>query len=125
MLAGFFGALAPLLATIGLYGLLSYAVAQRSREIGIRFALGAAPARVMSEIMQGGLRIALAGVGVGFAAAFAAVQLVKSLLFGITPYDPLTSLVAPLSLIIVAAIACLFPALRGSRVDPMVALRAD
>ncbi len=124
-LAAFFGALGLLLAAIGLYGLMSYAVAQRSREIGIRLALGAAPARVTSEIMQDGLRIALAGIGVGFAAALAAVQLVKSLLFGITPYDPLTSLIAPLSLVIVAAIACLFPALRASRVDPMVALRAD
>jgi putative ABC transport system permease protein len=124
-LAGFFGALALLLAAIGLYGLMAYAVAQRSREIGIRLALGAAPARVTTEIMREGLGITLAGVGVGFAAALASVQLVKSLLFGITPYDPLTSLGAPLILITVAAIACLLPALRASRVDPIVALRAD
>ena len=125
VLAGFFGALALLLAAIGLYGLMSYTVAQRGRDIGIRLALGAAPARVTAEILWQGLGVALSGVVVGFAAALASVQLVKSLLFGITPYDPLTSLAAPLILMAVAAGACLFPALRASRVDPIVALRAD
>ncbi|HEX3704233.1 MAG TPA: ABC transporter permease [Vicinamibacterales bacterium] len=125
MLAGFFGGLALLLAAIGLYGLMSYAVAQRRRDIGIRLALGAAPRRVTAEVLRDGLRITLTGVGVGFAAALASVQLVKSLLFGVTPYDPLTASIAPIALVIVATLACLLPALRASRVDPIVALRAD
>jgi predicted permease len=125
VLAGFFGALALLLAAIGLYGLMSYAVSHRSREIGIRLALGAAPARVTTEVMRDGLGIALVGVGVGFPVALAAVQLVKSLLFGITPYDPVTSLIAPLLLLVVAALASLFPARRAARVDPIAALRME
>ena len=125
MLAGFFGGLSLLLAAVGLYGLMSYAVAHRTREIGIRVALGAAPARVTRDVMRDGLAITLAGVGVGAPAALAAVQLVRSLLFGITPYDPLTALVAPLVLLAVAAFACFFPARRASRVDPLVALRCE
>jgi predicted permease len=125
MLAGFFGALALLLASVGLYGLMSYAVSQRTREIGIRLALGAAPARVTTDVMRDGLAIAGAGVAIGFPVALVAVQLVKSLLFGITPFDPLTSLIAPLSLVAVAALASLFPARRASRVDPILALRAE
>jgi ABC-type antimicrobial peptide transport system permease subunit len=80
---------------------------------------------VTAEVLRDGLRITLTGVGVGFAAALASVQLVKSLLFGITPYDPLTASIAPIALVIVATLACLLPALRASRVDPIVALRAD
>jgi putative ABC transport system permease protein len=125
VLAGFFGALALLLAAIGLYGLMSYAVSHRSREIGIRLALGAAPGRVTTEVVRDGLGIALMGVGVGFPVALAAVQLVKSLLFGITPYDPVTALIAPLLLLLVGVLASLLPARRAARVDPIVALRAE
>jgi predicted permease len=125
VLAGFFGALALLLAAIGLYGLMSYAVSHRSREIGIRLALGAAPGRVTTEVMRDGLGIALVGLGVGFPVALAAAQLVRSLLFGITPYDRVTALIAPLPLLVVAALASLVPARRAARVDPIVALRAE
>jgi putative ABC transport system permease protein len=124
-LAAFFGALALMLAAIGLYGLMSYTVTQRRREISIRVALGADPRRVMTGIVGDGLMVTLVGVAAGFAAALATVQLVKSLLFGITVYDPATLLAAPTSLIVIAVIACLFPAARAARVDPALALRAE
>ena len=125
MFSTFFGALALLLAAVGVYGLMSYAVAQRQREIGIRVALGAEARRVMAEILRDGLKVAAAGAAVGLAGALAAVQLVRSLLFGVTPYDPATLALAPLSLIVVAALAALVPALRAASVDPVVALRAE
>jgi predicted permease len=125
MLSGFFGALALLLSAIGLYGLMAYAVAQRQREIGIKVALGAEPSRVMTEVVRDGLAVTLTGVAAGFAVALATVQLVRSLLFGVTPHDPLTLLAAPASLIVVAVVACLLPAARAARVDPMIALRAE
>jgi predicted permease len=124
-LAGFFGALALLLSAVGLYGLMSYAVTERRREIGIRVALGARPDRVMLDVIRDGLSVTLAGVGAGLIAALAAVQLVKSLLFGITPYDPVTLIAAPVSLLLVATAASALPAARAARVDPMEALRAD
>src|SRR5262245_1428560 len=124
-LAAFFGVLALLLSAIGLYGLMSYAVTQRRREIGIRVALGARPDRVMRDVIGDGLSVALAGVGAGMLAALAAVQLVKSLLFGITPYDPVTLVAAPASLLVVAIAASALPAARAARVDPMEALRAE
>lgn len=124
-LAIFFGALALLLAAIGLYGLMSYAVTQQRREIGIRVALGAEPRRVMTGVVRDGLTVTLAGVACGFAGALATVPLVKSLLFGITTHDPLTLFAAPASLLAVTVVACLVPAARAARVDPMVALRAE
>jgi putative ABC transport system permease protein len=124
-LAGFFGGLALLLSAIGLYGLMSYTVAQRRREIGIRAALGADRARVMREVVRDGLSVTLTGVGAGLSAALAGVQLVKSLLFGVTPHDPLTLAAAPLLLVGVAVIACAVPAAHAARVDPMDALRSE
>jgi len=124
-LAGFFGALALLLAAVGLYGLMTYTVTQRRREIGIRVALGAAPRRVMAGVVRDGLAVTLGGVALGFVAALGAVRLVKSLLFGITTHDPVTLLVAPTSLIVITVVACLLPAARAARVDPMLALRAE
>ena len=124
-LAAFFGALALLLAGIGLYGLMAYGVARRRREIGIRVALGAAPRRVMAQVMRDGVAVALRGVAIGLAAALVTVQLVKSLLFGVSPYDPLTLLIAPASLVAIALGASLLPAARAARVDPMIALRTE
>ena len=124
-LAGFFGALALLLSAIGLYGLMAYSVAQRQREIGIRVALGAEPRRVMTEVVRDGLAVTGLGIAAGGAAALGTVQLVRSLLFGITPHDPLTLLAAPALLVLVALTACLLPAARAARTDPMVALRAE
>jgi predicted permease len=125
MLSGYFGALALLLAAIGIYGVMAYAVAQRQREIGIRVALGAQPGRVMRDVIGDGLKVSLAGVSVGLGAALAATQLVKSLLFGITPRDPLTLVAAPALLVAIAIVASFVPALRAAKVDPMIALRAE
>jgi putative ABC transport system permease protein len=124
-LASFFGALALLLAAVGLYGLMTYSVTQRRREIGIRVALGAEPLRVMTEVVRDGLAVTLGGVVVGFAAALGTSVLVKSLLFGISHHDPVTLLAAPTSLIVITIAACLLPAARAARVDPMLALRAE
>jgi ABC-type antimicrobial peptide transport system permease subunit len=104
---------------------MSYAVAQRRREIGIRMALGAHPRRMMLDVVRDGLVITLAGVATGFVAALATVQLVRSLLFGVTPYDPVTLLAAPAFLVMTAIVACCLPGRRAARVDPMIALRAD
>jgi putative ABC transport system permease protein len=125
MFSTFFGALALLLAAIGVYGLMSYTVEQRRREIGVRVALGADARRVMTEVVRDGVSVTFAGAAAGFAAALAAVQLVKSLLFGVAPHDPVTLAVAPLSLLLIALIACAIPARRAARVDPMIALRAE
>jgi ABC-type antimicrobial peptide transport system permease subunit len=124
-LAGFFGTLALILAAIGLYGLMSYAVTARRREIGIRVALGAEPRRILAGVLGDGLAVTLAGVAAGFAGALVTVRLVKSLLFGITPYDPMTLAAAAVSLIVITVIACLFPAARAARVDPALALRSE
>lgn len=125
MLAGFFGGLALLLAAIGLYGVMSYTITRRRREIGVRVALGADGARVMRDVLGDGLRVVLAGVLIGSLGALGTVRLVKSLLFGVTPYDPVTLAGAALSLIAVAALACALPARRAARTDPMIALRAE
>jgi predicted permease len=125
LFSGLFAALALLLAAVGLYGLMSYTVAQKEREIGIRMALGADSRLVVAQIVRDGLSVTVVGVTIGFVAALASVQSVKSLLFGVTAYDPLTLLISPVTLLIVAVIACALPAARAARVDPMVALRSD
>jgi putative ABC transport system permease protein len=125
MLSSFFAALALLLSAIGLYGLMSYTVAQRRRDIGIRIALGADRARVMRDVVRGGLAITLGGIAVGLGGALGTARLVESLLFGVTPHDPLTLVVAPASLLAVAAIASTLPAARAAHVDPIEALRAE
>jgi ABC-type antimicrobial peptide transport system permease subunit len=88
-------------------------------------ALGAEPRRVMADVVRQGLAITLTGVALGFALALASVQLVKSLVFGVTPHDPVTLVAAPVSLLVIAIVACLWPAARAARVDPMIALRAE
>jgi len=125
MFSTFFGALALLLAAIGVYGLMSYTVEQRWREIGIRVALGADSRRVVGDVIRDGIAVTLAGAAAGFAVALAAVQLVKSLLFGVAPYDPVTLAAAPASLLAIAVAACVLPARRAARVDPIIALRAE
>jgi putative ABC transport system permease protein len=125
MLSGFFGALALLLSGIGLYGLMAYLVAQRQREMGIRVALGADTARIMRDVIRDGLAVSLGGVATGLVAALAASQLIKSLLFGVTPRDPITMLATPAVLVAIAILASVVPAIRAARVDPMIALRAE
>ncbi len=124
-LSGFFGLLAVLLAVVGLYGVISYVVAMRRNEIGIRMALGASRADVVGIIVRQTLGLLALGVGVGVVLALAAVRSTSSLLFGLQPNDPLSFAGASALLITIALIASFLPARRASRVDPMVALRYE
>ena len=120
-----FGVVAVSLAAIGLYGVLAFIVAQRRREIGVRMALGARPRDVVADVMGQGLKLAGLGVVVGIGLALAATRLLRSFLFGTSPTDTLTFAAVATLLVAVAAAASLIPALRASRVDPLIALRDD
>ncbi|HEU0180062.1 MAG TPA: ABC transporter permease [Blastocatellia bacterium] len=124
-LSGFFGALAALLGAIGLYGVLSYTVAQRTQEIGIRQALGANRGDIVKMIMREATVLLFAGLIVGTALALAAANAARAMLYGLQPHDPATLLMAATLLAMVAAMAGYLPARRASRVDPMVALRQE
>jgi putative ABC transport system permease protein len=124
-LSGFFGALALLLATVGLYGVISYNVARRGNEIGIRMALGAARARVLRMILTEVVVLIGIGLAIGVATALASARLIASLLYGVAPTDPLTFSLAAIILAAVAALAGFLPAHRASRLDPMTALRDE
>jgi predicted permease len=119
------GALAFFLSMLGLYGVLAFAVSKRTREIGIRMTLGAKRGDVLRLVVAEGLRLALAGVGIGLLAAYAATRLMKSLLYGVSATDPLTFVVIALLLTAVALVACWLPARRATKVDPLIALRRD
>jgi ABC-type antimicrobial peptide transport system permease subunit len=124
-LIGAFAALSLLLAAIGTYGVLSYIVAERRREIGIRLALGADRAGVLTHVMRQGLLLTLIGVFAGLAGALGINRLVASLLFGIQPTDTPTMVGAAATISVVAAVACWLPAWRASRLDPNLVLRDD
>jgi len=124
-LSTFFASLALVLACIGLYGLLAYEVTRRTREIGMRMALGAEKNDVLRMVVGQGVRLALIGVAVGIAGALALTRFLSSLLYGVTPTDPLTFIAVSLILIAVALLACYIPARRAAKVDPMVALRYE
>jgi len=125
LLMSLFGGVALLLASIGVYGLMAYAVAERTREIGIRMALGAESANVRNMIILQGMRLAVIGIAIGLASSFGLTRLIASFLFGVKPHDPGVFTLAPLVLAAVAFIAVWLPARRATRVDPVAALRSE
>jgi putative ABC transport system permease protein len=122
---GVFAAGALLIAAVGVYGVLAYSVNQRTREIGLRMALGAQASGVLWWVASHGMLVAMAGIGVGLASAYGVSRVLSSLLFGIEARDSITFAVAGGVLTVVAIVACLVPARRASRVDPIVALRDE
>ena len=124
-LSGFFGFLAALLAAIGLYGVISYMVLQRTKEIGIRMAIGAKPGDVIGMILKEAGVLTIAGLVIGTTLALASAQVVKSLLYGLKPRDPMTLILAVVTLGAVAALASFLPAYRASRLDPLKALHYE
>ena len=124
-LMGIFGVVALLLASVGIYGVMSYAVTQRTQEIGVRMALGAQALDVLKLVLRNGMTIALIGVAIGLGGAYALSRVLSSMLFKVSPTDLMTFGVVSISLIVVALIACYLPARRATRVDPLVALRHE
>jgi putative ABC transport system permease protein len=125
MLSSFFGILAAVLATIGLYGVIAYIVARRTNEIGIRMALGASPRQILAMVVGEAGSLLVVGVMIGAVLAVAAGKSASTLLYGLKPYDPLTLVLAAAGLGAVAIAASLLPARRAAKLEPMVALRDE
>jgi putative ABC transport system permease protein len=124
-LTGVFGLLALLLASIGLYGVMSYAVAERTHEIGLRMALGASQGHVLRKVIGQGAFLTIVGIMIGLAAALALTRFITSYLFGVSAMDPPTFVAIGALLAVIALVACYLPARRASKVDPMTALRYE
>jgi putative ABC transport system permease protein len=120
-----FGILALVLACIGIYGVISYSVTQRTREIGIRLAVGALPRAVFQAFLTDGMRLTAIGLGIGLAAALGLTRFLKSLFFEVQPADPMILGAVCAVLTLVAAAACCVPAIRATRVDPAIVLREE
>jgi predicted permease len=125
ILLGSFAIVALLLSGVGIYGVISYLIGQRTHEIGVRMALGAQQSKVLFQVLREGLKLAITGAAIGLAAAFGLTRLMTSLLYGISPTDPLTFATVAVLLIVVALAACYIPARRAAAVDPMIALRHE
>jgi len=125
LLLSIFAGIALLLASIGIYGLMSYSVEQRSHEIGIRMALGAAEQSMVRLIVRDGMKLAIAGLVLGLGAAFGLTRLLAKMLFGVHPNDPITYVIVAAILGAVALVASYIPAMRAARIDPMIALRCE
>ena len=125
LLLSVFGGLALTLASIGLYGIVSYAVSRRTREVGIRMSLGADTGSVVGLLMGSGLKLVAVGGAVGIVLAVAASRLLSGLLFQVSAFDPFTFIAAPVVLALAAIVAAFLPARRASRVDPVAALRTE
>jgi putative ABC transport system permease protein len=124
-LYGIFAALAVILAAVGIYGVMSYSVTQRTHEIGVRMAVGAPKKEVLKLVVKKGLKLTLIGTAIGIVGGFALSRFVASYLFEVEPTDPLTFFVVSILLALVATVACGLPARRAARVDPLVALRYE
>jgi putative ABC transport system permease protein len=125
LLLGAFAALGLVLASVGIYGVVSHSVSQRTHEIGVRMALGAERSDVLRIVVGQGIRSVLIGTGIGVAVSFGLTRFLQTMLFGVKPTDPVTFVAVSLVLLVVACLACYIPARRASRVHPMVALRYE
>jgi ABC-type antimicrobial peptide transport system permease subunit len=125
LLIGSFAALALVLSAVGIYGVVMYGVTQRTRDIGVRMALGARPAQVLGSILRDGMRLAVIGLAIGIGGALALTRVLRAQLFETSPTDPTTFGAIVVLLAAVAAVASWLPARRATRVDPMVALRTE
>jgi len=120
-----FALLGLILGSVGIYGIVSYSVTQRTHEIGVRMALGARAGNVLSLIMKNGLVLVLSGIVIGAGSAFVLTRFMATLLFGVEPHDSVTFVIVPAVFFVIAIVAALIPALRATRVDPLIALRYE